>query len=66
METDRDILLSIAEIAAAFAGFAALAGVIGRRSTTSEQLDFARLKSVVFASLLVGGAYMAPAAAGVI
>ena len=32
MEADRDTLLSIAEIAAAFTGFAALAGVIGRRS----------------------------------
>ena len=60
MEADRDILLSIAEIAAAFAGFAALAGVIGRRSTTSEQLDFARLKSVVFASLLVVLASLVP------
>ncbi len=60
MEADRDILLSIAEIAAAFAGFAALAGVIGRRSAESEQLDFERLRSVVIASLLVVVASLLP------
>ena len=60
MEADRDILLSMAEIAAAFAGFAALAGVIGRRSAESQQLDFERLRSVVIASLVVVVASLLP------
>ena len=60
MEVDYDVLLSIAEIAAAFAGFAALAGVIGGRSAESEQYDFERLRSVVLASLVVVFASILP------
>jgi hypothetical protein len=60
MDSDRDVLLSIAEIAAAFAGFAALAGVIGRRSAESEERDFERLRSVVLASLVVVVALLVP------
>lgn len=60
MEVDYDVLLSIAEIAAAFAGFAALAGVIGGRSAESEQYDFERLRSVVLASLVVVFASLLP------
>lgn len=60
MEADRDTLLSIAEIGAAFAGFSGLAGVIGRRSEGSDQLDFERLRSVVLASLVVVVASLLP------
>jgi hypothetical protein len=51
--TDSEILLSIAEIAVAFAGFAAIAGVIGSRKGESQRHDFERLRGVVVASVVV-------------
>lgn len=53
MESDYGVLLSIAEVAAAFAGFAALAGILGRYSLEAVRLDFERLKTVVVISMLV-------------
>jgi hypothetical protein len=58
--SDLDILLGIAEIAVAFAGFAAIAGVIGRRQRGSEQHDFERLRGVVLASIVVVVAALVP------
>jgi hypothetical protein len=60
MMLDIDILLSIAEIAVAFAGFAAIAGVIGNRQTASEHHDFERLRGVVVASIVVVVAALVP------
>jgi hypothetical protein len=60
MDFDIDILLSIAEIAVAFSGFAALASVIGRRSSEAALHGFERLKTVVSVSLLVVVAALIP------
>jgi len=60
MITDIDILLSVAEIAVAFAGFAAIAGVIGNRQAASQYHDFERLRGVVVASVVVVVASLIP------
>jgi hypothetical protein len=60
MDSDIDVLLSIAEIAVAFSGFAALASVIGRRSSEAALHGFERLKTVVSVSLLVVVAALIP------
>ncbi len=53
MEAASDILIGIAEIGAAFAGFPALAAVFGHRSDPSAQHDIERLRTVVYSSLFV-------------
>jgi len=60
MEADRDTVVSIAEIAVAFAGFGGLAGVVGRRGPETEQVDFTHLGSVVLARLVVVVASLLP------
>ena len=53
MEADTSILLGIAEIAVAFAGFSALAGIVGGRVPGSIEHDFERLRTVVLISVLI-------------
>lgn len=53
MQDEFDVLLSLAEVAATFAGFAALAGIIGHFAPEAARLDVERLKTVVIASVLV-------------
>ena len=61
MLTEADNLLTFAEIAIAFAGFTALAGLVGRsRDRDSAQLDLERLRGVIYASLLIVAAAMIP------
>lgn len=61
MLTEADNLLTFAEIAVAFAGFAALAGVIGRsRNRDSAQLDIEKLRGVIYGSLLIVVTAMLP------
>ena len=50
---DIDILLTFAEVAAAFAGFSAIAGIIGGRSREIAQQDAERLRAVILNSILV-------------
>ena len=51
--TDIDVLLTFAEVAAAFAGFSAIAGIIGGRSQEIAQQDAERLRAVILNSILV-------------
>lgn len=54
MLAESDTLLTIAEIGIAFAGFAALAGVIGRRrDREGARFDLERLRTVVYVCLLL-------------
>ena len=54
MLTEADTLLTFAEIGIAFAGFAALAGVIGRgRSLDGARADREKLRGVIYISLVV-------------
>ena len=61
MLAEADALLTFAEIGVAFAGFAALAGVIGRsRSRDGARLDLERLRAVIYMGLLVVVAALIP------
>jgi hypothetical protein len=57
---DIDVLLTFAEVAAAFAGFSAIAGIIGGRSREIAQQDAERLRAVILNSILVLIAAFAP------
>ncbi len=51
---DGDLLLTIAEVAVAFAGFASLVSILGRRSSRdSPVVQAARLRVLIISSLLV-------------
>ena len=52
MPSDND-LIGIAQIAGTFAGFAALAGIVGRRPRGSSRYDVERLRTVILASITV-------------
>jgi hypothetical protein len=63
MADDADTLLTIAEIAATFAGFAALVSALGRRATSGRALhDLLRLRLVIATSLIVVVAALVPSA----
>ena len=52
--TVSDLLLSIAEVAVAFAGFASLVSILGRRSSRdSPVVQAARLRGLIISSLIV-------------
>ena len=56
-----DVLLTIAEVAVAFAGFASLASLIGRgSSTTDPRVDAVRLRNMLSISLTVVGLSLIP------
>ena len=57
---DFGSLIAIAEVAVAFAGFSALAGVISGSTTKSAIFDLERLRTVVFTSLLAVGCALIP------
>ena len=57
---NSELLLTFAEIAMAFAGFASLVGILGR---TSEAIDASRFLGMVRTSLLVTGFSLLPAVA---
>jgi hypothetical protein len=60
---DSDALLTIAEIAATFAGFAALVSVLGRRAKSGRAIhDLLRLRLVIGTSLIVVVAALVPSA----
>jgi hypothetical protein len=51
---DGDLLLTIAEVAVAFAGFASLVSILGRRSSRdSPVVQAARLRGLIVSSLVV-------------
>ena len=61
MLEEADTLLTFAEIGIAFAGFAALAGVIGKsRGRDGARRDLERLRAVIYISLLVVVAALIP------
>jgi hypothetical protein len=63
MADDADTLLTIAEIAATFAGFAALVSALGRRAASGRALhDLLRLRLVIATSLIVVVAALVPSA----
>ena len=53
LDTDIEVLLTFAEVAAAFAGFAAIAGIFSERSKEIAQQDAERLRAVILNSILV-------------
>ncbi len=59
-ETDVELLLTYAEVAAAFVGFSAIAGIIGGRSTEIDQQASGRLRTVIMGSVLILIAAFAP------
>jgi len=60
---DSNTLLTIAEIGATFAGFAALVSALGRRATTGRALhDLMRLRLVIGTSLIVVVTALVPSA----
>ena len=50
---DDDVLIGIAQIAGTFAGFAALAGIVGRRARGSSRHDVERLRTVILVGVMV-------------
>src|SRR5262245_2293528 len=48
-----DALIGIAQIAGTFAGFAALAGIVGRRAQGSSRYDVERLRTVILVGVMV-------------
>ena len=48
-----DVLIGIAQIAGTFAGFAALAGLVGRRARDSSRYDVERLRTVILNGVMV-------------
>lgn len=59
-DTDIEVLLTFAEVAAAFAGFSAIAGIFGDRSKEIAQQDAERLRAVILNSILVLVAAFSP------
>lgn len=58
---EAEILFTIAEVAVAFAGFASIVGVLGRRySSDDPRLDSFRLRTMLGASLAVVGSSLFP------
>jgi hypothetical protein len=53
MEAHFETFRSLAQIAIAFAGFAALAGIIGDRARPATQHNLVRLQAVVYTSLVL-------------
>ena len=53
LDTDIDVLLTFAEVAAAFAGFSAIAGIFSGRSREIARQDAERLRAVILNSILV-------------
>ena len=51
--TGDGALIGIAQIAGTFAGFAALAGVVGRRARGSTRHDVERLRTVILVGVMV-------------
>jgi hypothetical protein len=51
--TGDDVLIGIAQIAGTFAGFAALAGLVGRRARSSTRYDVERLRTVILVGVMV-------------
>ena len=49
----HDDLIGIAQIAGTFAGFAALAGIVGRRARGSSRHDVERLRTVILVGVMV-------------
>ena len=50
---NEDLLLTIAEVAVAFAGFASIVSVLGRRSSdTPEHINALRMRGMILSSLL--------------
>src|SRR5262245_219120 len=58
--SDDDVLIGIAQIAAAFAGFAALAGIVGRRARGSTRHDVERLRTVILVGVMVVATALIP------
>jgi hypothetical protein len=53
---ESDVLLTIAEVAVAFAGFASLVGVLGQRSSADDpRVIGVRMRAMLLASLMVVG-----------
>jgi hypothetical protein len=48
-----DALIGIAQIAGTFAGFAALAGIVGRKARGSSRYDVERLRTVILNGVMV-------------
>src|SRR5262245_12820686 len=48
-----DALIGIAQIAGTFTGFAALAGIVGRRARGSSRYDIERLRTVILVGVMV-------------
>jgi len=59
-----DGLIGIAQIASAFAGFAALAGIVGRRARGSSQYDVERLRTVILVGVTVVAVALIPIVLG--
>ena len=58
---DRDILLTSAQVAVTFAGFASLVSVFGGRATRDgAHIDGNRLRTMMLSSLLVGALSLVP------
>ena len=51
--TGDDVLIGIAQIAGTFAGFAALAGIVGRKAPGSSRYDVERLRTVILVGVMV-------------
>ena len=60
LDSDVEVLLTFAEVAAAFAGFSAVAGIFGERSKEIAQQDAERLRAVILNSILVLVAAFSP------
>lgn len=58
---DSEILLTIAEVAVAFAGFASLVGILGRRSARDDpRILGARMRGMILFSLVAVGFSLVP------
>lgn len=58
---ESDILLTIAEVAVAFAGFASLVGVLGQRSSADDpRVMGVRMRAMLLSSLMVVGFSILP------
>jgi hypothetical protein len=53
-------LIGIAQIASTFAGFAALAGIVGRRAHASSRHDVERLRTVILVGVMVVATALLP------
>src|SRR5215470_11933844 len=57
-------LIGIAQIASTFAGFAALAGIVGRRAHGSNRHDVERLRTVILVGVMVVATALLPVVVG--